>query len=565
LEVKPAFNIVSILPSVNLKLECLMPSPERIIINLSCIKLSSLCPLCHQPSASVHSRYTRMLADLPWGGVPVQIVLQTRKFYCRTRDCRRTIFTERLPGVVEPYARQTIRFNEALLRLAWEMGGEAGARTAHLMALPVSADTLLRRIRSAHPSMVAVPRVLGVDDFAFRRGKKYGTILVDHERRATIDLLPDREADTLAKWLKTHPGVEVVTRDRSRAYAEGISTGAPDAVQIADRWHLIKNLSEALEKLLTRQHHHIRNAANPVIEIPQPMPIQSEPASQPVEEAHPSRRFFPGRLRKEVLERRDRHIALYNEVIELRQKGLSTEEIAKRVGKSPRTIRHWLPQGEYRERVRHRRSLLDTYFPYIAQRWDEGCRNVMELWRELVALGYRGSYKSLNNYLHRQDYLRHRERRSSAVRFQPQGKRPVRQARIETLIPTPSPRATVWMLLKQKELEEKQLEMTRNLCDLSPEVKTAQKLAVSFIEMVRQRKSEKLDEWIGNVMESRIPELKSFADGLMQDKKAVEAALKYEWSNGRVEGQINRLKLIKRQMYGRAKADLLKARVLRAA
>jgi transposase len=504
-----------------------------------------------------------MLADLPWGGVPVQIVLQTRKFYCRTRDCRRTVFTERLPGVVEPYARQTLRFNEALLRLAWEMGGEAGARTAHLMAMPVSADTLLRRIRSAHPSKLAVPRVLGVDDFAFRRGKKYGTILVDHERRATVDLLPDREAETLAKWLKTHPGVEVVTRDRSRAYAEGVSTGAPDAVQIADRWHLIKNLSEALEKLLTRQHRHIRNAANPVIEIPQPMPLRSEPKSQPVEEALPSRGFFRGQLRKEVIERRDRHIALYNEVIELRRKGLSTEEIARRVGKSPRTIRHWLQQGEYRERVRHRRSLLDTYFTYIAQRWGEGCRNVMELWRELVALGYRGSYKSLNNYLHRQDYLRHRETPSSTVRFQPQGIRPVRQARIEMLIPTPSPRRTVWMLLKPEELEEKQREMIENLCDLSPEVKTAQIRATSFIQMVRQRQAEKLGEWVGEVVASRIPELKSFAESLMQDGEAVEAALTYDWSNGGVEGQVNRLKLIKRSMYGRAKFDLLKARVAR--
>jgi transposase len=403
-----------------------MPSPDKITVILSCLKLPALCPICHQPSTSVHSRYTRRLADLPWGGVPVQILLRTRKFYCRTTDCQRAIFTERLSGVFEPYARHTTRFNQALSHLALEMGGEAGARTARRMSLPVSADTLLRRIRSTQKVTTTVPHVIGVDDFAFRRGKKYGTILVDHERRCLVDLLPDREAETLAKWLKAHPGVKAVTRDRSRAYADGIRTGAPAAVQIAARWHLIKNLTEALEKLLTRQHHHIRNAANPVIEIPQPTPLpQPEPKSQPVEEPQASRRFFPKRLRKEVIERRDKHIALYNEVIELRQKGLSTEEIAKRVGKRPRTIRHRLQQGEYRERVRHRRSLLDAHFSYIAQRWSEGCRNVMELWRELVALGYRGSYRSLNNYLHRQDYLRHRERPSSAVRFQSQGIRPV--------------------------------------------------------------------------------------------------------------------------------------------
>jgi transposase len=157
------------------------------------------------------------------------------------------------------------------------------------MSLPVSADTLLRRIRSTQKVTTTVPHVIGVDDFAFRRGKKYGTILVDHERRCLVDLLPDREAETLAKWLKAHPGVKAVTRDRSRAYADGIRTGAPAAVQIADRWHLIKNLTEALEKLLTRQHHHIRNAANPVIEIPQPTPLpQPEPKSQPVEEPQAS-------------------------------------------------------------------------------------------------------------------------------------------------------------------------------------------------------------------------------------------------------------------------------------
>lgn len=561
---KITINIVSLLPSVNLKLEYFMSDDDRLTVNLSSAQIPAICPLCRQSSSRVHSYYTRTLTDLPWGGLPVQIILRTRKFYCQTIACQRAIFTERLPGVVEPYARHTTRFNEALRQIAMELGGEAGARLGQRLAIPVSADTLLRRIRSAQATTLTTPRVLGVDDFAFRRGKRYGTILVDHERHSAVDLLPDREAETLSAWLKVHPGVEIVTRDRSRAYAEGIASGAPSAVQVADRWHLIKNLSEALERLLTRQHQVIREAANPIVKLPQPAQLpQSQRLPQPTEELPPSRTFLPPRLRKVVSERRSQHIALFNEVIELQQQGLSTEEISQRVGKSRRTIFRWLKQGIYRERVKHRRSLLDAHFSYIAQLWDEGCHNAMEVWRRLVARGYRGSYKSLNNYLHRRNYLYQQSAPPVPIRYK--RKRPVRQARIEPLLSTPSPRKTVWMLLKPEELEEKQRKMVNKLCDSSAEVKAAQELALSFIEMVRQRQAERLEGWIAEAVGSKIPELKSFANSLVQDKKAVEAALKYQWSNGPVEGQVNRLKLVKRQMYGRAKLDLLKARVMKAA
>jgi transposase len=533
----------------------------RLVVKTRLLK--SPCPSCGWQSDKAHSRYRRHLADLPWEGVAVKLILSVRKFFCLNPECRQKIFCERLPGVAAPFARQTLRLNELITTLGLAMGGRPGTRIAGGMGLQIGRDAILDRIRRASAAPTQKVRVLGVDDFAFRRGKKYGTILVDHERRATIDLLPDREAETLAQWLKAHPGVEIVTRDRSGAYAAGIRTGAPEALQIADRWHLIKNLSEALEKLLTRHHHLVRDAANALIEIPQPESLQQpEPRPPSVKEAPSPQTPFPGRLRKEVMERRGHHLALYSEVTELRQKGMSPEEIASRVGKSGITIRRWLKQGKYRERVRHRRSKLDAHFPYLRQRWDEGCQNVMELWRELVGQGYRGSYHSVNNYLHRQQYLGRRTTPPEA------GKkrriRPVRQVRIETLIPTPSPRKTVWMLLKPEELEAKEREMVDHLYLLSPEVKTAQQLAISFMEMIRDRRAERFPGWISQVMESRIPELKSFADSLKQDQLAVVAALTHEWSSGRVEGQVNRLKLVKRAMYGRAKPDLLKARMLKA-
>ena len=546
-----------------LKIEKISFCSNEVRLVVKTRRLKATCPSCGWQSDKAHSRYRRHLADMPWEGIAVKLILSVRKFFCLNPECRQKIFCERLPGLAAPFARQTLRLNELITTLGLAMGGRPGTRIAGGMGLQIGRDAILDRIRRASAAPTQKVRVLGVDDFAFRRGKKYGTILVDHERRTTVDLLPDREAETLAQWLKAHPGVEIVTRDRSNAYAAGIRSGAPEALQIADRWHIIKNLSEALEKLLTRQHHLVRDAANPLVEIPQPESRQQpEPTSPPVEETPSLRTSFPGRLRKEIIERRSHHLALYNEVIGLKQKGLSPEEIARRVGKSSITIRRWLKQGEYRERVRHRRSKLDVHFSYLIERWDEGCQNVMELWRELVGRGYRGSYDSVNNYLHRQHYLGRRTTPPEAMRHR--RIRPVREIRIKTLIPTPSPRKTVWMLLKPEGLENKECEMIDHLCRLSPEVKAAQELALSFIEMIRDRRAERFPGWISQVMESRIPELKSFADSLKQDQLAVVAALTHEWSNGRVEGQVNRLKLVKRAMYGRAKPDLLKARMLKA-
>jgi transposase len=307
------------------------------------------CPLCHQPSQSVHSSYKRTLADLPWNGIAVRLHLTTRRFFCRTTECSRRIFTERLPGIAAPYARRTLRLTQVLEVIGFAVGGEAGARVLRHLALQISPDAVLDLLRAAAQEEHDIPRVLGVDDWAFRRGHRYGTVLVDLERHRVVDLLPDRTADTLVRWLRQHGTPEIISRDRGSGYAEAARRGAPDAIQVADRFHLLQGLTDALEKVFL--HHR---SALKVAVVEESRPVEQE------EEMYRGKRQVSrtGKQQAEILsqERQGEKGARSHQIHSLRELGIGITEIARQVGVSRKTVYAYLRQHGPPEPKRPRRD-----------------------------------------------------------------------------------------------------------------------------------------------------------------------------------------------------------------
>ncbi|GHO77948.1 transposase [Ktedonobacter sp. SOSP1-85] len=518
---------------------------EEITLTLRTTSPTAPCPSCGTVSSRIQSLYSRALRDLPSVGRPLRLILHVRRFFCKKNTCAQKIFVERLPELCHPHAQRTKRLQKALCELGLKIGGQAGADVGSELGISGSRDTILRLVRQSHPSAQSAPHVIGLDDWARRRRLRYGTLICDLELGLPIDLLPDRSVKTVSTWLLKHPSIKVVSRDGSSEYASAIQKGAPQAVQVSDRWHLVKNLAACVSVQLTQSLTQLRRAE------------QTEAKTLDGQQPSPERQSHP-RTRAEKRAQHARQAertARYEQMMALQQQGMKSIEIAAHMGMAPRTVREWLDRGDipYSGSRKPRTRLIDPYKTYLLERWQQGCRQGVQLERELRAKGYKGSPRAIYRYLETVDALSFSARKSgSQLATKP----------LNPLLTLSAPQATWLFFRKHEDLKEEERETLQQLRQMSPHLETAYQLVEMFLHMVRERTGEQLDAWLAAVKASHLEAFESFVTGVQQDKDAVLAGLTLPWSNGPLEGNVNRLKLIKRSMYGRAEIDLLKLRVL---
>lgn len=505
-----------------------------IRIRARAIGQGAACPKCGVVAQHVHGRYERRMLDTPTGNQTVELRVTVRRFRCRESACVGATFVEQVEDVTTRHGRRSLGLQALLQVVALWLAGRAGARVAEALRAPTSRSSLLRILARMPAETVPTPRVLGVDDFALRKGHIYGTILVDVETHRPIDLLPSRETDALVAWLREHPGVEIICRDRASAYAEAARIGAPDAVNIADRWHIYHNLCEAVERIVARHCAQLRPPLEPTPAPPAPLIIADQATASPAVE-----RDTPPRLAARL---RERHA----EVHALLERGRSQRQIAADLHLARNTVRRYARATSAQELMtgqwqHERASILDPHHDYLVQRINQGQDNAARLHEEITQLGYRGSLTRLRTYL------------------QPLRTGHTKQARDLG----PSVReATRWITTHPDKLIEPEKDQLKAILERCPDLDATASHVRSFATMMRDRAGKKLNAWMRSAAETGLPELRSFVSGIEQDHAAVLNALTYPYSSGVVEGNVNRIKMLKLQTYGKAGFSLLRTRVL---
>jgi transposase len=527
-----------------------------LTLSLVATATTALCPLCGHVSQHIRSFYTRHVADVPSAGRQVQLILHVRKFRCDTTDCPRRVFAERLTPFIEPWARMTRRLSQTIEAIGLATSGELGSRFAPHLGIVTSPTTILRCTMTLPAQRLEQVSLLGIDDWSFRRGRQFGTILVNLATHEIIDLLPNRETETAQSWMQAHPEIDLVSRDRGEDYAAAARKGAPQARQVADRFHLTQNLTDIVEEILAQCRTEIRQTSQ---SSDSDARVQAEGGDAKLASALPDWHAESTLLAGSAhLARHAERLDRYQQLVQLRAEGLTHREIARRLGIGERTVRNWLtrgiPYGSPELRRKGRRG-FDPYAAYVRERFSQGDRNGLQLWQELQSLRYKGSARTVYRFLAQL-------REGSAP---PREKAQQSPAVPASLVEQWTAQKAVWWFIRDpSDLKKEEQKALAAIRQASPTANTVYEFAQDFMQMLRRREGQHLDAWLDQVKASRLPELQRFARSIQRDKDAILAGLTLPQSNGVVEGKINKLKLIKRMMYGRAEFPLLRQRVLHA-
>jgi transposase len=510
---------------------------------------SAPCPGCGRLSRSRKGRHRRRLQDLPIQGSPVGLELELSRWRCRNADCAKKSFVEQPHRVAPPHARRTCRVTELARLIGHAAGGRPAERILRQLGLPQSDDTVLRNVkRSASYRRDKPARVVGIDDWSWLKGRTYGTIVVDLERRVVVDVLPERSADATADWLRRHPEVEVISRDRCGLYAQGAARGAPQARQVADRFHLLDNLRLTIEQQLSREHRHGGGHA------------RTDPVTLATMANYKGHGRQPELIRHRRLARDGRRAlwqTKFDRLKELQTAGVAIASIKRETGLHWKTITKWLALDTLPERraMEPKATTPARFAGYLAQRWAEGHRSARHLLPELKERGYAGSQTHLERLLGQW-------RRADHAGFLEELVGDEKAITSSGTLPLAPIAAASLCIKPTKLLTEEQSERVAQLKRASPSFATMRQLAMRFRGILRGKDPDRLADWMNDAHSSGLYGIRRFVLTLRNDMAAVRNAISERWSNGQAEGQINRLKMLKRAMYGRANTDLLRARML---
>ena len=525
----------------------------RTLITLSSDKKIGSCPICNNVSSELHSYKERFIQHTPFLGKPLDLKFILRKWRCVNSCCNRKTFTESLSFFVDIKQRASKDLIKMQTDIALISGGKAGKRIMEVIGVRTSNDTLIRRIMKIPSPKINQFTHIGIDDWAFRKGHRYGTVIIDLMTNKPIDLLPDRTVATVSKWLKQHPEIEVISRDRSSAYAKAARESSPRAIQIADRWHLLKNIKETIDKVLFHYKKEIENLitnnltalqknSNSINEID----VVDWSYSNSLETSYEEKKA------EEIQEIKSRNEPKYNEryerwleVKKLYDNGLSIREIARKTGIHRVTIRKYIKAEEfiYYSSRTQKSYLMENWIDYLSVKIKDGIKNATLIWKEMCGLGFKGSVTTVRSFV----------AKMKKKLIQKINKQAIKRPSIKTV--------SIWLMTANNE-DNFAYTLIRKLCQAHVELKVVRELVLKFKKMLELKDNSNFVQWLSCMENSEFSEIQSLAKSMGQDFDAINAAIKEKWSNGVVEGHVNRIKMLKRQMYGRANIDLIKKRVM---